>query len=106
MIAFKFEVNHSFKYRPEHPITVPRRQVDYAILILEGLDSGELTIRFPQGERARAYMYSHVAGWGPYYQVRTRAGEEVPDYIQVGDFVLVTLTNNGVLKTVTVERTN
>ena len=40
-------------------------------------------------------MYSHVAGYGPYYQIRTRSGEEVPDYLQKGAKVLVTLTKDG-----------
>lgn len=70
MLQFYFTVNHSFISWPIHPITVPRGQVEYAHLKAEGLHGGVLTVLCPDGSSLSGNMYSAVAGFGPYYQIR------------------------------------
>lgn len=103
MITFRFTINESFRSGPTHPITVPKSQVDYSVLSDAGLGKGEYTIIFPKGERARGHMYSGVAGYGPYFQLRFHSGESPPKYLTEGDKVMVLLFKDGPSKFAAIE---
>lgn len=103
MVTFRFKINDSFKTNSGHPITVPKSQVDYSVLPDQGLDKGKFTMIFPRGERVSAKMYSAVAGYGPYYQLRLESGETLPKYFNIGDKVIVLLFKDGVSKYATIE---
>ena len=103
MIAFRFTINESFKTGSTHPITVPKSQVDYSVLSESGLGKGEFTIIFPKGERAHGHMYSGVAGYGPYFQLRFHSGESLPRYITEGGKVMVLLYKDSASKFASIE---
>jgi hypothetical protein len=96
MLAFQFEVNESFLTASNHPITVPRSQLDYRQLEAAGLDQESYTITYPRGERFTARMYAGEAGYGEYYQLFVRAEQgAVPTYLRQGDQLLVLLARIG-----------
>ncbi|MDP3181244.1 MAG: hypothetical protein Q8M54_00310 [Desulfobaccales bacterium] len=95
MIKFRFTVNESFRSYSTHAITVPKGQVDYRKLSEAGLDSGNLTILFPRGEKIRGHMNYGQAGYGPYYQIRTYPEESIPAYLAPGNKVFVILLKDG-----------
>jgi hypothetical protein len=68
MVEFAFEVGHSFRDYPRHPITIPRGQVDYSQLEQEKL-FGPIVIVAPSGERVPGKIYSSIAGFGKYHQI-------------------------------------
>ena len=68
-----------------------------------GLDKGNFTIIFPKGEKVRGHMYSGVAGYGPYFQLRFHSGETPPRYLSKGDKVIVLLFKDGVSKCAAIE---
>lgn len=102
MIRFHFGVNDSF-LRSTHPITIPRKQVDYRELRAEGLDGGDITVVLPHGEELNAQIYSGIAGWGPYYQIRAYSGQSMPMYLRVGDELVISLFRKGVMSHASLE---
>lgn len=91
-LHFRFKVNQSFLGYPAHQITMPKGDMDYALLESELLHQGEFAVIFPRGERADAKMYHGDAGYWPYYQLRFRGEKrEVPRYIKVGSELFVVL---------------
>jgi hypothetical protein len=68
--------------------------VSYAELKRAQLDSDDLLIIWPKGERSKGHMYYGQAGYGQYYQIRTHSGESPPQYIAEGDEVLIILLND------------
>lgn len=80
---FIFRLNRSFLRYPNHPITVPRSEVDYATLAADELDQGEFRIILPKGERFLAKMYSGVSSYGPYLQLKFSGDErQLPKYLK------------------------
>ena len=91
-LHFHFEVNQSFLGYPGHPITVPKREVDYNQLESELLHQGEFTVIFPRDERLTAKMYHGIAGYGSYYQLVFRGEKRViPRYIEAGSSLFVVI---------------
>lgn len=70
MFTFTFRINRSFLTYRSHPITIPKSQVDYGVIAAEGL-TPDLLLVLPNGEKIDGQLYSGVAGYGPYYQIRT-----------------------------------
>ena len=69
MIQFLFDVNESFL--KDGLITIKKKC--YTALHEQGfLTEDDYRILFPSGRSEIAYIYSGVAGWGPYYQIRLR----------------------------------
>lgn len=95
MISFRFRINDSFRRYSTHPITVPKTQVEYKKIEQEGFSRGDLTIIFPKGERIRGHMYSGVAGFGPYYQIRFYPNQHLPEYLATGTRIMVLLHKDG-----------
>lgn len=71
MFSFKFIINDSFMNTGRHPITVPKKHVDYGEFGKRGFGKGEIVIRCPDGSILKGFMYDGVAGYGQYYQLRT-----------------------------------
>ena len=80
MVEFPFTVNESFLATRLHPITVPRRFVDYAELRAQGLSRGPVEIYCPNGRSLAGIMYSGTAGYGPYYQIKADGYSRDPLY--------------------------
>jgi len=95
MLSFRFTINNSFLKYSTHPITVPKTQVQYKLIENEGFSRGDLTIIFPKGERIKGHMYYGMAGYGPYYQIRSYTDQHLPKYLSRGDKVVVLLYKDG-----------
>ena len=95
MLAFRFTAGKAFFDYPTHPITVPKTQVSYSELQKKDLDRGDFVMILPRGERLEARMYSNVAGFGPYFQLRTNPGQRIPSYVKLGMKLLVILLKDG-----------
>lgn len=92
MLTFHFRVNDSFLSYQNHPLTVPRSEVDYAAVASEGIDQGVLTVIFPHGERREARLYGGEAGYGDYYQIRFQgADRQIPSYLELNTDLIVIL---------------
>ena len=91
MVEFYFTVNKPFVKYANHPITVPRTQVDYADLENKGLDRRELKIQYEHGEWMPGYMHSGSSGYGPFYQLRHSPPYKQLPTLKKGDQVLVKL---------------
>jgi hypothetical protein len=89
-MIFRFVINSSFVTEKSHPLTIPRGRVSYRDLEAEGLHSRPYTLICPHGERLAGRMHSGMAGFGPYYQLRTEP-QRIPDYLRVGDEMFVLL---------------
>ncbi|MGH7630205.1 MAG: hypothetical protein ACREOF_12675 [Gemmatimonadales bacterium] len=76
MVGFGFRVNHSFLFYPAHPITVPRSQVDYGMVREMLLHDCDVWIIVPNATPVRGIIYQGYAGYGPYYQIRSK--EAIP----------------------------
>lgn len=68
MIEFNFTVNRSFIDYNNHPITIPKYL--YADLQVQGLENGVALIVGPEGSTFTGSIYSGIAGFGEYYQIR------------------------------------
>ena len=75
MIIFSFTINSSFLNESAHPITVPKSQVEYKAITAERFDLKNVAVVFPRGEKMTGYLYSGIAGYGSYYQLRYRRAE-------------------------------
>lgn len=94
MISFAFRVNRSFREYATHPITIPKSQVDYRQLERELAGGVEGDLRFPDGSSVPAFVYGGVAGYGPYFQIRSqRYSPWVAQRTAVGDLIEVDLSS-------------
>ncbi len=91
MIYFEFIISDSFLKYSTHPITIPKTQVDYKEVEKGGFAQGDLTIIFPKGEKIRGHVYFGIAGYGPYYQIRSYPNQNLPKYLAQGDKVIILL---------------
>jgi hypothetical protein len=76
MLSFGFCVNHSFLFYAAHPITVPRSQVDYGAVREILSHDCDVWITVPNATPVRGMVYQGYAGYGPYYQIRSK--EAIP----------------------------
>ena len=72
MILFPFTINRSFLRYPSHPITIPRRYVDYGELEHMLRSSREVYVSPPLGSPVQAVVRHGQSGWGEYYQLQLR----------------------------------
>jgi hypothetical protein len=78
-IDFRFKVGKAFQNSNRRPITVPRTQVNYALLEKEMQDMDDkLAIICPDGARISGYMYSGTSSRGQYYQIEMHGYENDP----------------------------
>jgi hypothetical protein len=95
MLEFVFTVNLSFLGSRLHPITIPRGRVDYGDLQAEGLSRGSFTIHCPDGRTLPGTMYSGVAGYGPYFQLKADGYSRDPLFdVRYGTRLLVRLEHH------------
>ncbi len=98
MFNFKFIVNDSFLNVGRHPITIPKKSIDYSEFSKQGFGKGEIEIRCPDGSILNGFMYDGVAGYGQYYQLRIYGD---PNHslkqFKIGEEIIVKLykTNKG-----------
>lgn len=74
-------------------MTVSKSQVYYHTLRAEGLDRDNLVIVFPRGERSTGKLRDGKAGFGFYYYISIHGS--LPQYLEVGDHLLVELSKDG-----------
>jgi len=92
MLWFIFRANKSFLTNNAHPVTIPSSNVPYNLLLDENLDHREINMLFPRGEKYEAKIYKGCAGYGQYYQLRLIGkNRQLPDYLAMGDRLLVIL---------------
>lgn len=92
MPTFEFEVNGSFIDGSGHPITIPKSQLAYPVLLAAGLDHEKIIVILPHGERYDAGIYHGEAGYGEYYQLRFNgATRALPNYLKIGDRLIIVL---------------
>lgn len=92
VLQFSFVVNKSFLGSNSHPITVPRTQVEYAVIAASHAGNKPLKIVCPNAQTLQGHLYEGVAGYGPYYQIRMDGFVSDPLYdLRLGDRVLVDL---------------
>ena len=72
MVQFWFRVNSSFVSYSAHPITVPKTQVPYS-MVQAGNFCRDALIVAPDGLHIPGHIYHGNAGYGEYYEIRTRA---------------------------------
>ena len=77
MISFDFTVNKSF-FAGNHPITVPKTQVDYDVIKALGLSDVKAFIVCPDATKLKGKIYHGTAGYGPYYQIRMERSRHDP----------------------------
>lgn len=93
MATFEFTVNQSFLEASGHPITVPKSQLDYKLLLSLGLDHKNLVVVLPKGERYEAEIYHGEAGYGEYFQIRFHGGDRsLPPYLKMNDHLIIIFT--------------
>lgn len=98
MIRFRFEVNKSFLDYETRPITIPKTQVDYGRIVKERLGADNVRVICPDMERLSGSIYSGVAGYGPYYQIRIDGSPSDPlRKLKCGDWLRVEVENTGTL---------
>ena len=86
MIRFQFRGNRSFVEGAGHPITVPKSQVPYHLLEARIGSAREGRMTLPDGSHVGVHLYEGTAGYGPYFQLRTRSPSPwIRDCAKVGD---------------------
>ena len=81
-----------------HPITVPKKSVDYSEFAKQGFGKGKIEIRCPDGFSLNGFMYDGIAGYGQYYQLRAYGDpNNALKQFKVGEEIIVKLykNNNG-----------
>lgn len=85
MLRFRFMGNRSFIEGAGHPITVPKSQVEYHVLegALGAVREGYMML--PDDSHVGVRLYEGTAGYGPYYQLRTRSPSRwIREHARVG----------------------
>lgn len=89
MITFPFAVGRAF-LGSSHPITVPRKLYKEVEDLKLGVDGVSIATHYVP---LRGIIYHGNAGWGPYFQIRTRGRNYIlpDDAFTVGQRILVTI---------------
>jgi hypothetical protein len=105
MITFPYTVRPSFLKYSSHPITIPKAY--YGQLESEKLAVPEASILTQSGSM-RGTIYAGNAGWGHYYQIRSRGGNanDAAEVFATGQHVAVAIerVTDGVLVTLSAAR--
>lgn len=80
MISFDFKVNKSFLQSSFHPITIPKSSVDYKKIKAMEVEAFSAIIVCPDSTKLKGKIYSGVAGYGQYYQIRMEGNSKDPLY--------------------------
>lgn len=95
MTTFPFHVNPSFRGYPSHPITIPKSHVSYRALEEELGSVREGRLEFPDQTVVPVVLNHSTAGFGEYYQLRTRKSAAWPTQACLGEMLDVRIALRG-----------